>query len=219
MREEFKFGKVDLTFSEVVIQAIVTHVYIEWIHPFGDGNGRTGRLVEFYILLRGGTPDIASHILSNYYNSTRTAYYTQLEKATETKDLSKFIEYALLGFRDGLVQTLEVIQQSQFLNTWQKFIYDKFDSIRESSQDRVFRRQRLLALELPLEKEFTVSQVSELSIALAKVYSEKGVSGKTMHRDVERLVDLELLLKTKTGYIANTAILKSMIAKRKSSNG
>ena len=32
-REEFKFGKVDLTFSEVVIQAIVTHVYIEWIHP------------------------------------------------------------------------------------------------------------------------------------------------------------------------------------------
>ena len=219
LREEFKFGKVDLTFSEVVIQAIVTHVYIEWIHPFGDGNGRTGRLVEFYILLRGGTPDIASHILSNYYNSTRTAYYTQLEKATETKDLSKFIEYALLGFRDGLVQTLEVIQQSQFLNTWQKFIYDKFDSIRESSQDRVFRRQRLLALELPLEKEFTVSQVSELSIALAKVYSEKGVSGKTMHRDVERLVDLELLLKTKTGYIANTAILKSMIAKRKSSNG
>lgn len=219
LREEFKFGKVDLTFSEVVIQAIVTHVYIEWIHPFGDGNGRTGRLVEFYILLRGGTPDIASHILSNYYNSTRTAYYTQLEKATETKDLSKFIEYALLGFRDGLVQTLEVIQQSQFLNTWQKFIYDKFDSIRESSQDRVFRRQRLLALELPLEKEFTVSQVSDLSIALAKVYSEKGVSGKTMHRDVERLVDLELLLKTKTGYIANTAILKSMIAKRKSSNG
>ena len=155
---------------------------------------RTTSRVLYFVARRTG--DIASHILSNYYNSTRTAYYTQLEKATETKDLSKFIEYALLGFRDGLVQTLEVIQQSQFLNTWQKFIYDKFDSIRESSQDRVFRRQRLLALELPLEK-FTVSQVSELSIALAKVYSEKGVSGKTMHRDVERLVDLELLLKLK----------------------
>ena len=39
---------------DAVVQAIVTHVYLEWIHPFGDGNGRTGRLLEFYILLRWG---------------------------------------------------------------------------------------------------------------------------------------------------------------------
>ena len=68
--------------------------------------------------------------------------------------------------------------------------------IRESSRDRVFRRQRLLALELPLEKEFVFvgffSQVSELSLHDQSLL-RKRVSGKTMHRDVERLVDLELL--------------------------
>ncbi|TAE89039.1 MAG: Fic family protein [Bacteroidetes bacterium] len=220
LRKEFKYGQMEQSFSEVVIQAIVTHVYIEWIHPFGDGNGRTGRLVEFYILLRGGNPDIASHILSNYYNMTRTAYYLQIEKATENRNLSNFIEYALLGFRDGLEQTLDVIQKSQFQNTWQKLIYDKFDAIRQGSQDKVFRRQRTLALEIPFDKEFTISQVSNLSVPLAKQYSGAGVTEKTVQRDVEKLVELELVRKSGVGYIANTDILRSMIAKRRTpSNG
>jgi Fic family protein len=217
LRNEFKYGKTEQSFSEVVIQAIVTHIYIEWIHPFGDGNGRTGRLVEFYILLRGGNPDISSHILSNYYNLTRTAYYRQIEKATESRSLSEFIEYALLGFRDGLVQTLDIIQKSQFQNTWQKLIYDRFDAIRQGSREDVFRRQRTLALEIPFDIEFTISQVSNLSIPLAKQYAG-GVSEKTIQRDVEKLMELELVRKSKSGYIANTDILHSMIAKRRSTN-
>ena len=64
-------------FDEAVIQAIVTHVYIAWIHPFMDGNGRTARLLEFYLMLRAGIPSFASHILSNHYNDTRTMYYRQ----------------------------------------------------------------------------------------------------------------------------------------------
>ena len=53
LQSEFHF--VDgQSFVESVIQSIITHVYIEWIHPFADGNGRTGRLLEFYLLLRAG---------------------------------------------------------------------------------------------------------------------------------------------------------------------
>jgi len=216
LREEFKYGQAEQSFSEVVIQAIVTHVYIEWIHPFADGNGRAGRLVEFYILLRGGNPDISSHILSNYYNLTRTAYYHQIEKATQSRNLTEFIEYALLGFRDGLVQTLDVIQKSQFQNTWQKLIYDKFDAIRQGSHEAVFRRQRTLALEIPVDKEFSFSEVSSLSILLAKQYAR--LSEKTVQRDVEKLIELELVRKLEGGYMANTDILRSMIAKRRLSN-
>ncbi|MGL5892149.1 MAG: Fic family protein, partial [Bacteroidia bacterium] len=121
--EEFHYP-AGQSFSSVVIEAIVAHVYLEWIHPFGDGNGRTGRLLEFYILLRGGLPDIASHILSNHYNDTRPEYYRQLENASRTRDLSDFIHYALQGLRDGLIQVLDVVQESQFSITWQKYIYD-----------------------------------------------------------------------------------------------
>ena len=125
LHEEFHFGKSQ-HFIDSVIQAIVTHVYIEWIHPFADSNGRTGRLVEFYVLLRSGTPDIASHILSNFYNDTRPEYYRQLDEACKTQKLTSFIEYAVQGYRDGLIETLEIIRASLFEISWQKLIYDSF---------------------------------------------------------------------------------------------
>jgi Fic family protein len=209
--QEFKYRSKETSFSDTVIQAIITHIYIEWIHPFSDGNGRTGRLIEFYILLRGGNPDIASHILSNFYNLTRSEYYRQIVQATAKRDLSAFIEYALLGFRDGLVQTLETIQKSQFQNTWEKLIYDKFDSIREESRIEIFKRQRLLALELPFDIEFTAPKVSTISILLAKTYSN--ISLKTVQRDIEKLIELELVNKTINGYIVNTDSLRKMFAK------
>ena len=130
-------------------------------------------MVEFYILLRGGNPDIDSHILSNYYNLTRLVYYRQIEKATETGNLTEFIDYGLLALRDGLVNTLEIIQESQFENTWQKLIFDKFDAIKAGSREITFNRQRTLALELPIDKEFSVSQVASMSIKLVQFYSGK----------------------------------------------
>ena len=213
IHEEFRFGKKVQSFGEVLIQAIVSHVYIEWIHPFSDGNGRTGRLLEFYILLRGGNPDIASHLLSNFYNLTRPEYYRQIEKAREKKDLTCFIDYALLGFRDGLEQTLRIIQKSQFENTWQKLIYDKFDEIRSNTREEVFKRQRTLALEFSVDKGLSISEISMLTVQLAKIYAN--VSEKTIQRDIEKLIELELVIKIGEKYFANTGILTSMFAKRK----
>ncbi len=212
LKKEFGYGNVKQTFSEVVVQAIVTHIYIEWIHPFGDGNGRTGRLVEFYILLRGGNPDIASHILSNHYNQTRSNYYRQIEKATATADLTNFIEYALLGFRDGLQQTLEIIQKSQFVNSWQKFIYDKFHDVHITKKD-VFKRQRTLALELPMDRGVTLIEIPNISIKLARMYSN--LSERTVLRDLEKLLELDIVIRSNGIFFANVNQLKGMIARRR----
>jgi Fic family protein len=39
-----------------ILKAILAHLCLAWIHPFGDGNGRTARLVEFQILIFPGCP-------------------------------------------------------------------------------------------------------------------------------------------------------------------
>ena len=44
-----------------ILKAIVAHLYLSWIHPFGDGNGRVARLVEYQILLSAGVPNPATH--------------------------------------------------------------------------------------------------------------------------------------------------------------
>ncbi|MCY4273476.1 MAG: Fic family protein, partial [bacterium] len=46
----FRSDDPDTAFALTVIQAIYAHLYIAWIHPFGDGNGRTARLLEFMLL-------------------------------------------------------------------------------------------------------------------------------------------------------------------------
>ena len=48
-----------------LLQAILAHLYLAWIHPFGDGNGRTARLLEFMLLARSGVPAPTAHLLSN----------------------------------------------------------------------------------------------------------------------------------------------------------
>ena len=84
------------------------------IHSLEDGNVRTGRLIEFYILQRDGNPDTALHILSNLYNNSRTEYYRQLEKVSTLRSLTEFIEYVLTGLRDGLQQILKKIKQINY---------------------------------------------------------------------------------------------------------
>lgn len=187
--EHFHFQQGQ-TFSEAVVEAIVSHVYIEWIHPFGDGNGRTGRLVEFYFLLRAGTPDIGSHILSNHYNDTRPEYYRQLSRASQTSNLTEFIRYALRGYRDGLVKTLECVQRGQFETTWKRFVYDKFAE-RKMTNREVIHRQRRLALEFPLRRLLTVDEIALLTPDLGRIYATR--TEQTLLRDLRTLIDMSLL--------------------------
>jgi Fic family protein len=208
--QEFHFGSGQ-TFAEAVVQAIVTHVYIEWIHPFGDGNGRTGRLVEFYVLLRAGTPDIASHILSNFYNETRSEYYRQLQVANSKRDLTGFIEYAVIGLSDGLLRTLETIQQSQFKLTWIKLIYDRFAE-KKYTKRNVFRRQRMLALSFPTNTPVTLTEVPLINPEVAREYAN--LSGRTVRRDIDVLIELGILNEHDDQFFANTGALRGQLARR-----
>jgi Fic family protein len=209
--EEFHYP-AGQSFAAVVTEAIVAHVYLEWIHPFGDGNGRTGRLLEFYILLRGGLPDIASHILSNHYNDTRPEYYRQLENASRTRDLSEFIHYALQGLRDGLVQVLDVVQESQFSITWQKFIYDRLGSKTYKQRD-TYERQRELMLAFPVNKTLLLSDLDLLTPVVAKLYAK--VHERTLRRDVEELTALGLLVAEEKGWRVASEQVQGLIARKK----
>jgi Fic family protein len=212
IKREFHYSNGQ-NFKTAVIEAIVTHVYIEWIHPFGDGNGRTGRLLEFYILLRTGLPNIVSHILSNHYNLTRSEYYRQLDRARKHRDLTKFIQYALQGFRDGLKENLDYIQKSQFSIFWQHYIYETFADLKYTKKT-TFKRKRALMLQIPINGLFTVDELLEISPDVAKKYATIGRT--TALRDLREFQNLNLLKKVGSKYTANTVILRAMMPDKKS---
>jgi Fic family protein len=196
----------DITFSMAIIQAIVIHVYIAWIHPFGDGNGRTARLLEFYIMLRAGVPDIAAHILSNHYNNTRSEYYLQLGKASlNGGDLTNFLEYAIQGFKDGLKESLSIIQKNQLENAWQNYIQEISNSIGKSGV--VARRRMQLITILNTDTFYPMLEyMMQLHPPLKILYSN--LSERTLYRDVEALKAMNLISQTENGYKVNIDILK-----------
>jgi len=214
MKEMFRYEEGKQSFSDQVIQAIVAHVYIAMIHPFGDGNGRTARMIEFYILLRAGLPDIASHILSNHYNDTRQEYYRQLDLCVRERALSGFIRYAVLGFRDGLKSLLDIVQRNLLEMSWHKFIYDVLDSKKATGKTRaIVKRRRTLALQFPVDKWNTPNDLAVSSGVLAKEYSR--LSPTTLMRDLVELERLELIVKDKDKYKGNIEIMQGFMPLRK----
>jgi Fic family protein len=208
---EFHFTE-NQTFHEIVIQAIVTHVYLEWIHPFGDGNGRTGRLLEFYILLRGGNPDITTHILSNHYNLTRSEYYRQLDEARKRNSLTSFLEYALEGFHEGLEQILLTIQESQFKIIWQKYVNDTLTE-KSAGSKIVNMRRRVLLMEIPINESYSIEEIPLISPQIARYYAK--LNSRTVYRDINALLDMNLMIKAENKYKANSEILKSYFPQKK----
>ena len=125
-----------------ILKAILAHLYIAWIHPFGDGNGRTARLVEFQLLLSSGVPTVAAHLLSNHYNQTRDQYYRMLDAASRSGgDVVPFVKYALQGFVDGLNEQILFIKAQQFHVHWINHVHALFRD-RDSKTDA--RRRRLV---------------------------------------------------------------------------
>ena len=212
LQSEFRSGSSQQRFVDAVIEAIVAHVYIEWIHPFGDGNGRTGRLLEFYILLRAGNPDIASHILSNHYNDTRPEYYRQLDQAGKTRDLTEFISYAVTSLCDGLRQTLKVVQQNQWETAWRSYIYDTFAEL-DYHKKSIFKRRRELILRMPMGKPLTADEMALTTLRLAREYGQ--LDRRALLRDIKILQDMELIREVeKDKFVANSEQLRLQKARR-----
>lgn len=178
--------------AEGILKAIISHLYIAWIHPFGDGNGRTARLMEFLILLDVGVPTPAAHLLSNHYNQTRAEYYRQLSLSSKAKpgDLSGFIQYALQGLVDGLRAQLDKIQSLQYEIVWRDVIYERFRG--KSSVVNIRRRE--LLLELSKQKEpVKINALIDLSGRIAREYANK--TGKTLARDIQVLYEMNLIIR------------------------
>lgn len=192
-------------FLFAVLKAVVAHVYIAWIHPFGDGNGRTARLVEFGILAAAGVPSVAAHLLSNHYNQTRTNYYRQLEHASKSGgDLIPLLAYAAKGFVDQLQQQLDLVHDWILQATWTNYVHSLFTGATATA-----KRQRDLVLALPSNDFVRRADLTALTPSLAEAYATK--KSKTVTRDLNTLEQMGLIERKPTGIRARREIMLSFM--------
>lgn len=189
-----------------ILKAIIAHLYIAWIHPFGDGNGRTARLFEVQILLAAELPAPACHLLSNHYNLTRGEYYRHLDLASRSGDPIPFVEYAVRGLVDGVEDALGTIRTQQFSDRWEQYVYETFGELKTEADRR--RLRLVLALTRQYEETFEPigkQDLRNLSPALSGAYAGKTV--KTLTRDLNAILAMGLLEAEDRGYVPRNWII------------
>ena len=98
--EIFLNNQLDL---DPLIRLAVMHYQFEAIHPFSDGNGRTGRILNILFLIQENLLEIPVLYLSRHILHTKPEYYHRLQRLTENSEWEEWILYML----DAVQKTAE----------------------------------------------------------------------------------------------------------------
>lgn len=93
-----------------VIRMAVAHYQFEAIHPFSDGNGRTGRILAILMLVEAGLLELPVLYLSRYILRERAAYYERLQAVTVEGDWEGWIRFMLLAVAETAIWTTRRIE-------------------------------------------------------------------------------------------------------------
>jgi Fic family protein len=181
MNELEKFINDDTTLQadDLVKMAIIHHRF-ETIHPFYDGNGRTGRIINILYLVQKKLLHLPVLYLSRYIIHTKADYYRLLQKVRDTGDWEEWILYML----DGVEQTAK---ESIILIAAIKKLMQQYKNTIRTQLPKLYSQDLLNNL---FRYPYTKIEFIERDL---------GVSRSTAIRYLEALVSLNILTKQKAG--------------------
>ena len=100
---------------DLLVKMALIHFQFETIHPFYDGNGRTGRIINILYLVLKGLLDIPVLYLSRYIIHNKDKYYELLQVTRETGQWEQWLLYILEGVEITSQQTIKIIKQIKVL--------------------------------------------------------------------------------------------------------
>ena len=101
--------------TDPLIKLAVIHYQFEAIHPFTDGNGRTGRIINILYLLQQKLLDLPVIYLSRYITENKSGYYLLLRIVTEKNEWTPWILYMLNGMSSTAKNTAVKITEIKVL--------------------------------------------------------------------------------------------------------
>ncbi|MEY2499420.1 MAG: hypothetical protein QOD12_2976 [Verrucomicrobiota bacterium] len=102
----------DATEISPVLSSAILHHQFETIHPFADGNGRTGRMLSLWELYRRGFDNHHIFSIDEFYWEDFSRYYAALKKAQQDEEaLTSWLEYSAEGLRVTLERVWSRIQK------------------------------------------------------------------------------------------------------------
>ena len=113
--------------TDPLLRASYAHYYLAMIHPFGDGNGRTARFIESWLLCKSGFP-ILSLLLSEYYYQNIDMYFSVFSETRRQKNMTKFFQFFLSGCLKSintiLIDKPSYCMKIDFYNAYKRHVSD-----------------------------------------------------------------------------------------------
>ncbi len=94
---------------DTLVKMAIIHYQFESIHPFYDGNGRTGRIINVLYLVMNDLLNLPVLYLSRYIIENKTDYYKLLQEVRETDNWENWILYMLDGVEQISKETIVLI--------------------------------------------------------------------------------------------------------------
>ena len=104
-----KFMHDNRELDPLVRMALIHHQF-ESIHPFYDGNGRTGRIINILYLVKEGLLDTPILYLSRYISQNKSSYYQGLQLVRDNGDWQQWLLYMLRGVAITALHTTQLIE-------------------------------------------------------------------------------------------------------------
>ncbi len=104
------YSRTDTSLDPLVKLAL-GHYQFEAVHPFADGNGRTGRIINILYLVQQGLLDIPILYLSRYIIQNKGDYYRRLRAVTERSEWEAWVLFVLNAIEETAIYTAEKLKQ------------------------------------------------------------------------------------------------------------
>ncbi len=101
--------------ADPLIKMAIAHHQFESIHPFFDGNGRTGRVLNILYLIKEGLLSLPILYLSRYLIKNRPKYYELIQKTRTTGEWEEWLLYVLDGVEITSKETTKLIKEIKIL--------------------------------------------------------------------------------------------------------
>ncbi len=163
-----------------LINLAILHYQFESIHPFYDGNGRTGRILNILYLIINGLLDIPILYLSSYINENKAEYYRLLQAVNTADEWEEWILYMLKAIEETANKTIIKINLI-------KELLDNTIKIAQENASKIYRKELIeLLFEQPYSKiDFVVNRL--------------GVERKSGSRYLKKLAEIGILESKKIG--------------------
>ncbi len=175
-----------------LVKLAMMHYQFEAIHPFPDGNGRTGRIINILYLVEKGLLELPVLYLSRYIIRNKSAYYEGLRRVTEEGAWEDWILFMLRGIEEMARETRDLIRQ----------IADLMDAMAETARQQAPKAYSKDLIELIFEQPYCKIRFLE----------ERGIARRqTASSYLKALAEAGLLRPVKVGreiYYINDRLLR-----------